>query len=163
MAAKTNGRGITGMGLERAYFVFNQTGESFVGLNVRRADTSLARLRGLLGQFRMKTGDGLWVVPSRGIHTVGLLAPIDLIYLDGRNLVIHLVEHLSPFRIAPIRLNSSSVLALPPHTIYSSQTHVGDQLLICPPEEMGAYLKKTVPLLSSTGTDAKGAELEDAV
>ena len=134
-----------------------------MGLSVRRADTPLARLRGLLGQFRMKTGGGLWVVPSHGIHTVGLLAPIDLIYLDAQNRVIHLVEHLSPFRIAPIRLKSSSVLELPPHTIYSSQTHVGDQLLIGPPEKMEAYLKKTVPVLSRPDTDAKGAEREDAV
>ena len=163
MPAKANGHGIRGMGLERTYFVFNQTGESFVGLSVRRADTPLARLRGLLGQFRMKTGGGLWVVPSHGIHTVGLLAPIDLIYLDAQNRVIHLVEHLSPFRIAPIRLKSSSVLELPPHTIYSSQTHVGDQLLIGPPEKMEAYLKKTVPVLSRPDTDAKGAEREDAV
>lgn len=134
-----------------------------MGLSVRRADSPLARLRGLFGQFRMKTGDGLWVVPSHVIHTVGLLAPIDLMYLDAQNRVIHLVEHLGPFRIAPIRLKSSSVLALPPHTIYSSQTHVGDQLLICAPEEMETHLKKTAPAWSRPDTDTKGAELEDAV
>jgi uncharacterized membrane protein (UPF0127 family) len=127
--------------MKRTYCVFNQTGESFVGLNIRRADTPWARLRGLLGQFRMKSGDGLWVVPSHGIHTVGLLAPIDLIYLDAQDRVIRLVEHLNPFRIGPFRRKSCSVLELPPHTIYSSQTHVGDQLLICLPEEMESYLK----------------------
>jgi len=141
--------------------VFNQTGESFLGMDVRLADTPLTRWRGLLGQFRLKSGGGLWVVPSHGIHTIGLLAPIDLIYLDAQNRVIHVVEHLSPFRIAPIRLKSSGVLELPPHTIYSSQTHVGDQLLICPPEEMEAYLKKAGPVLIRP--EAKGAELEDAV
>lgn len=134
--------------MKRTYCVFNETGESFVGLSIRCADTPLARLRGLLGQFRMKSGEGLWVVPSQGIHTVGLLAPIDLIYLDASNRVIHVVEHLRPFRIAPIRRKSCSVLELPPHTIYSSQTHVGDQLLICPLEEMQAYLKQA----SAAGT-----------
>lgn len=132
--------------MRKTYCVFNQTGESFVGLNIRRADTALARLRGLLGQFRMRSGEGLWVVPSHGIHTMGLLAPIDLIYLDAGERVIHLVEHQSPFRMAPIRLKSVSVLELPPHTIYSSQTHVGDQVLICPSEEMEAYLKRTLPV-----------------
>ena len=102
-----------------SYCVFNQTGESFVGLNIRRADTMLARLRGLLGQFRMKSGEGLWVVPSQGIHTMGVLTHIDLIYLDAAGRVIHTVEHLSPFRIAPFRLKSHSVLELPAHTIYS--------------------------------------------
>jgi len=145
------------------YCVFNQTGESFVGLNIRRADTSLARLRGLLGQFRMRSGEGLWVIPSHGMHTIGLLAAIDLIYLDVGERVIHLVEHLSPFRIAPIHLRSSSVLELPPHTIYSSQTHVGDQLLICPPEEMEAYFKKAHPEWRRRKVKKEGGQLEDAV
>jgi uncharacterized protein len=148
--------------IQRTYCVFNQTGESFIGLNIRRADTPLARLRGLLGQFRIKSGEGLWLVPSHGIHTLGLLAPIDLIYLDAQNRVIRLVEHLSPLWIAPIRLKSSSVLELPPHTIYSSQTRLGDQLLICPPEEMEAYLKKAIPALSRRDPDEKDAEVEDA-
>jgi hypothetical protein len=128
--------------MKRTYCVFNKTGESFVALNIRRADTPIARLRGLLGQFRLKSGEGLWVVPSHGIHTIGLLTPIDLIYLDATHRVIHLVEHLSPFRIAPFLLKSSSVLELPPHTIYSSQTHVGDQFLVCAPDEIAAYLNK---------------------
>lgn len=146
----------------RTYCGFNQSVESFVGLNVRRADTTLARLRGLFGQFRLKSGDGLWIVPSRGLHAVALLAPIDVMYLDAQDRVIHLVEHLSPFRVAPIRLKSSSVLVLPPHTIYSSQTHVGDQLLICAPEEMEAYLAKAVPVLSRRDPDGKGAAVGDA-
>ena len=128
--------------MKKIYCVFNQTGESFLGLNISRADTPLSRLRGLLGQFRMKIGEGLWVVPSHGIHTVGLISPVDLVYLDAVHRVIHLVEHLSPFRIAPFRIRSCSVLELPPHTIYSSQTHLGDQLLICPPEEMEGHFKK---------------------
>jgi uncharacterized membrane protein (UPF0127 family) len=149
--------------MPRAYCVFNQTGESFLGMDICLADTPLARWRGLLGQFRLKSGGGLWVVPSHGLHTIGLLAPIDLIYLDAQNRVIHLVEHLSPFRIAPIRSKSSSVLELPPHTIYSSQTRAGDQLLICPPEDMEANLKKAGPVLSRRNPEGKGAELEDAM
>src|SRR5690242_20988472 len=105
-----------GRAMQQMYCVFNQTGESFVALNIRRAGTTLARLRGVLGRLRMNSGEGLWVAPSHGIHFVGLLAPVDLIYLDAQDRVIHLVEHLGPFRIAPIRLNSSSVLQLPPHT-----------------------------------------------
>jgi uncharacterized protein len=147
--------------MKQTYCVFNQTGESFVGLNIRRADTPLARLRGLIGQFRLKSGEGLWVVPSHGIHTVGVLAPIDLIYLDAAGCVIHVVEHLGPFRIAPFRLKSCSVLLLPPHTIYSSQTHVGDRFLICPPEEMDAYLHKRPPAGEIASGGGGGTKLAD--
>ncbi len=128
--------------MEPTYCVFNKTNESFLGLKVTCASTSLARLRGLLGKLRVSPGEGLWVVPSRGIHTVGLMFPLDLVYLDAGDRVIHLVEHLRPFRFSPIRLNCASLLELPAHTIYASQTRVGDQLLICTPEEMEMDLKK---------------------
>ena len=148
--------------IQRTYCGFNQTGESFVGLNIRRADTPLAKLRALFGQFRMKSGEGMWIVPSRGLHAMAFLTPVDVIYLDAQHRVIHLVEHLTPFRVAPIRLKSSSVLVLPPHTIYSSQTHLGDQFLVCPPEEMETYLKNTVPALSKFETKGKGADRGDS-
>jgi uncharacterized protein len=125
--------------MKQTYCVFNKTGESFIALNILRADTRFARLRRLIGQFRLRSGDGLWLAPCHGAHTMGVLTPVDLIYLDAGHRVIHVVEHLSPFRIAPFLLRSYSVLELPPHTIYSSQTHVGDELLICPPEEIEQY------------------------
>jgi uncharacterized protein len=154
--------------MKRTYCVFNQTGESFVGLNIHRADTPMARLRGLWGQFRLKSGEGLWVVPSHGIHTVGLVTPVDVIYLDAGHRVIHTVEHLGPFRIAAFLRKSCSVLELPPHSIYSSQTHVGDQLLICPPDEMDAYLNRPqgtqlVQPGKQRNRDGKGEELENSV
>jgi uncharacterized membrane protein (UPF0127 family) len=118
------------------YCVFNKTNECFLGLNVTPAFTSLARLKGLLGKLRLPQGEGLWLVPSQGIHTFGMLFPIDVIFLDEEQRVIHLIEHMRPFRVTRIRLNCASVLELPAHTIYSSQTHVGDQLVIGPIDEL---------------------------
>jgi uncharacterized protein len=120
-------------------YVCNLTRQSFLSLNLKRADSSLKRLRGLLGRIRLRSDEGLWIVPSQGIHTIGLLFPIDVIYLDAQFRVIHLVENLGPLRIGPLRLGSSSVLELPTRTIYSSNTQLGDSLLICSPEEMVAY------------------------
>ena len=90
-------------------------------------------------------------MPSSGIHTVGVLLPLDLIYLDEDHRVIHLVEHISPFRLAPLRIRASSVLELPTHTIYSSQTQPGDQLVICVAEEMEDRLKESLPRLTAAG------------
>ena len=125
----------------RTYWVFNQTRESFLSLGVRAADTSFSRLKGLIGKLRLRSDDGVWVVPSRGIHTIGVLFPIDLVYLDKDLQVIHLVEHFGRFRIAPIRRQAASVLELPTHTIHASQTQVGDRLVICPQAEMGVHLR----------------------
>jgi uncharacterized protein len=124
------------------YCVYNQTRECFISLGVTPADTTFARLKGLIGRLKLKFDDGVWVVPSRGIHTMGVLFPLDLMYLDAGHRVIHLMEHFPPFRISPLRAHAASVLELPTHTIYSSQTQVGDQLLICPAEEMERHLSR---------------------
>jgi uncharacterized membrane protein (UPF0127 family) len=127
--------------VQTTFYVFNLTRQSFLSLGVSPADTHITRLRGLLGRMKLRSDEGLWVVPCQGIHTIGLLFPIDVIYLDEKYRVIHLIEHLGPFRIASIRRHASSVLELPTRTIYSSNTQLGDKLLICSPDEMDSYWK----------------------
>ena len=95
--------------------------------------------------MRLRSDEGLWVIPSRGIHTFGLMFSIDLVYLDSNLRVVHLVENLGPLRIAPLRLHSESVLELPGRSISGSGTQVGDQLLICTPKEMEAYWASQKP------------------
>ena len=126
----------------RTYCVYNHTRECFLSLGVTPADTTYARLKGLIGKLRLRLDEGIWVVPSRGIHTLGVLFPLDLIYLDENHRVIHVIEYFPRFRIAPIRTQAASVLELPTHTIYSSQTQLGDQLLICVAEEMEHRLSR---------------------
>lgn len=124
------------------YCVFNKTRESFVSLRVSPADTYASRLRGLMGRLRLRSDEGIWVAPSRGIHTIGVSFAIDLIYLDGEHQVVDVTESLGKFRLGPLRMRCASVLQLPVRTIYSSQTQVGDQLLICQQEEMERYLNQ---------------------
>lgn len=121
--------------------IFNKTRESFLTLGVTVADTHFSRLKGLLGKTRLRADEALWTIPSRGIHTFFLLFPIDVLYLDSSNRVVYAIENLASFRIGPIRGDAASVLQLPTLTIYSSQTEVGDQLLICEPGEIQKYLQ----------------------
>jgi len=126
----------------RTYCVYNQTRECFLSLSVTPADTTFSRLKGLIGRLKLRVDEGLWIVPSCGVHTVGVLFPLDLIYLNESHQVIHLIEHFPRFRIAPLRTQASSVLELPTHTIYTSQTQPGDQLLICAVEEIASRFNK---------------------
>jgi len=97
--------------------------------------------------MRLRSDEGLWVVPSRGIHTVGLMFPIDVIYLDTQLRVIHVIESLGPLRFGPLSLRCKSVLELPARSIYDSGTHLGDQLMICGPNEMEAYWAAQEPVV----------------
>jgi uncharacterized protein len=126
----------------RTYCVYNQTRECFLSLSVTPADTTFARLRGLIGRLKLRVDEGLWIVPSCGVHTVGVLFPLDLIYLNENHQVIHLIEHFPRFRISPLRPQASSVLELPTHTIYTSQTQPGDQMLICAVEQIANRINK---------------------
>jgi uncharacterized membrane protein (UPF0127 family) len=126
----------------KTYCVYNQTRETFLSLSVTAADTIFARLRGFIGRLKLGSDEGIWLVPSRGVHTLGVLVPLDLIYLDENYRVIHLIEYFPIFRIAPLRIQAESVLELPTHTIYSSQTQPGDQLVICVADEMDQWLTR---------------------
>lgn len=136
------------------YCVYNLTRECFLHLGVTVADTSGARLKGLIGRLRLRSSEGLWVVPSSGIRTFGVRFPLDLIYLDASHQVIHVIEYFRTFRIAPLKIKAASVLELPPHTIYSSQTQSGDRLVICPAEEIQSRLN-AVP---ETGSESEAEE-----
>jgi uncharacterized protein len=115
-------------------YVYNKTRETFVATEASVADSYLRRLVGLLGKTRRwaQLGRGLWIVPSQGVHTIGMLFPIDLIFLGKEKQVVHIEEHVRPFRISKVSLKAASVLELPPHTIYRSGTRVGDKLEIAP-------------------------------
>src|SRR6516162_4064794 len=117
---------------DRTFYVYNRTRETFVATETTIADDYFSRLIGLLGKTKnwARSGRGLWIVPSSGVHTIGMLFPIDLSFLNRDKVVIHMEEHVRPFRISKVSLKSWSVLELPVHTIYLTGTKVGDRLEI---------------------------------
>jgi uncharacterized membrane protein (UPF0127 family) len=130
--------------MERQRFcVYNQTSECFLSLGVVAANTLPSRLKTLIGRRRLRYDEGLWVTPSTGFHTftTGISAPTDLVYLDKDHRAVHVVESFPRFRIAPLKSDAASLVALPAHTIYSSQTQRGNQLVICVAEEMEFRLR----------------------
>ena len=121
-------------GHNRSLYVYNKTRETFVATEAMLADSYLRRLVGLLGKTKRwaQLGRGLWIVPSRGVHTIGMLFPIDLIFLSEQKEVVYVEEHVRPFRISAVSLKATSVLELPVHTIFRSGTQIGDRLEIAP-------------------------------
>jgi hypothetical protein len=125
----------------RRLCAYNQTRECFLGLEVAAADLASAELKSLLRKLALKSGEGLWMSPFRGIPDTDVRAPLDLIYLDEDCRVIEVVESFPTFRVSPMSPRAASVLALPIHSIYSSQTQSGDQLVLCVAEEMQGRLE----------------------
>lgn len=111
-------------------YAFNRTRQAYLATQVTLAATHWSRFRGLMctpaAEFRL--GDGLWIVPCRGVHTFAMNFPIDVLYLDGRKRVVHIEENLRPWRVAKVSLQAASVLELPGDTLRSNQTAVGDEI-----------------------------------
>ena len=109
---------------------FNRTRQTYLATALAVADSHWTRLRGLLGlspnDFR--NGYGLWIVPCRGIHTLGMRFPIDVVYLDHSLTVIHVERDLPPWRFAPVKMRAASVLELPCRTAGETRTAVGDRI-----------------------------------
>jgi len=131
-----------GRSMERQkYCVYNQTSECFLSLGVTLAGDALSHVREILRKRPQMFDDGHWVLGPKSIHTLGLFSPRDLVYLDADYRVVDVVESLPLFRMARMKAGVASMLALPIHTIYTSQTQVGNQLVICVAEEMEFRLR----------------------
>ena len=106
----------------------NVTRATVVGTRITIADTSLTRLIGLAGRRRLDAGCGLLIRPSSGIHTFGMLFPIDVVALNKSLQVLKLWHRLAPFRVTSINLKTHSILELPSGQISNCRMEVGDQL-----------------------------------
>ncbi len=109
-------------------YAFNRTRTTYLATELMIARTHWTRFRGLMATdaSRFRKGQGLWISPSRGVHTFAMRFPIDVVYLDRDRTVIHVEEDLKPWRLAAIRIRATSVLELPTGTIRESKTTLGD-------------------------------------
>ena len=110
--------------------VINITKETWLATKVRKADNFITRLVGLLKRTHLGPEEALWLMPSKGIHTIGMKFPIDVLFLDKNCVILAIVSGMMPYRISGVHLRGFSVLELPSGTIKKSHTEVGDRLEI---------------------------------
>ena len=92
------------------------------------ADTHATRAVGLLSRDGLEPGEGLWIVPSRGVHTFWMRFTIDVIALDDRGVIIDRVADMRPWRIRLPRRGTAGVLELRAGTLDESGTRVGHRI-----------------------------------
>jgi hypothetical protein len=130
----------------RKHCAYNQTRECFLGLEIKVTDLLPSVFNDQSAKHDFQQGAGLWIAPFRGIPATGIPFPLDLIYLDEDCRVVHAVEHFPFFPPLTTNPQVKSLLALPTHSIYTSQTQPGDQMLICAAEEMEKNLEQILSL-----------------
>jgi uncharacterized protein len=107
--------------------VFNVTRNAEVAGNVGMANNSSRRRTGLLKHTALPEGDGLWIVPCESVHTFAMKFPIDVIYLNRKQVVVKIRANMVRSRIS-FCLRAHSVLELPAGWAAKVGLQVGDQL-----------------------------------
>ena len=110
--------------------VINLTKKTWLATKVRKADNFLTRLVGLLKRTQLGPEEALWLMPSKGIHTIGMKFPIDVVFLNKEFYVLGLISGMHPYRVSGVHMRGYSVIELPNGTIRKSRTEIGDQLEI---------------------------------
>lgn len=87
----------------------------------------LTRLRGLLGKPPLVAGTGLLLTPCSQVHTVGMRAPLDVVFLNADGVVLKCVPRLAPFRVAAAR-GARHALELASDTVQRLGLQAGDRL-----------------------------------
>src|SRR5579872_7351823 len=131
------------------YCVYNQTRESFLSLGVTVADATTGDIQDLVDRVSIKPDSGAWIIPYRGTLPMHSHSPVDLVYLDSDYRVIQEIESFLTSSAESLRDEATSALVLPAHTIYSSQTQPGDQMVICVADEMERRLERLSGSLAS--------------
>ena len=114
----------------REVTVFDKTCQTIIGDRIIVADNALTRMVGLLGKAGLDAGEGLWINPSSGVHTIGMRFAIDVVGLDKNLRVSRLWPRLVPQRLTSISLSVRSVIELPTGHIEHCGIQLGDQVEI---------------------------------
>lgn len=107
--------------------VLNKTRDRVLADRADVADTSATRRTGLLKHTGLAPGEGLWIVPSEGVHTFAMKFTIDVLFLNKKRVVLKTRPNMVKSRIS-LCLTAHSVVELPAGTIDQTGTQKGDQL-----------------------------------
>lgn len=99
--------------------------------SVTVADTTLRRLRGLLGKGSLRSGEGISLRPAWSIHTAFMRFPIDVVFLDHDQVVVRVEESLRPFKTASCR-GAREIVELPSGECARRGLKVGDRVAWAP-------------------------------
>lgn len=97
---------------------------------VKVADSFFPRFIGLMGRINFSNREALWLIPCKQVHTMFMFFPLDLLFLDEENVVLHRVVGLPPFTFSPRVSHARSVVELKGGTLEDVTVQVGEKLTL---------------------------------
>ena len=100
-----------------------------LGTRVILADRFWPRLRGLIARPRIEPGEGLMIVPCRGVHMYLMTYPIDVALLDRDGEVVAMYRELAPGARTRWHGDAHHALEVPAGMLAETSTTVGDRIV----------------------------------
>ena len=89
------------------------------------------RAAGFIGRRHIAPWEGLWFDRCRAIHTLGVRAPLDVLFLDDRGRVLEIAV-VPPAKLAVINPHAATVVEFGHGAIVKGNVAVGDQIVLRP-------------------------------
>jgi uncharacterized membrane protein (UPF0127 family) len=108
----------------------NRTRDSVLAEHAELADNLWTCFMGLMGRRSLPPGGGLVLKPGGGIHMWFMRMPLDVIHVDKRDRVTHVLRGIKPWRFGPLFVGGKLAIELSAGTAQSTQ--VGDEIVVEP-------------------------------
>ncbi len=112
------------------YRVSNSTREAVLSELSAKASNPVSRGVGLIGRRGLTQGGGLIIQPCNSVVSFFMRFPIDVMFLGKDMRVMHMIHAMAPWRTSKIVRGAKLVVELPAGTLFSSNTDVGDTIVI---------------------------------
>lgn len=106
----------------------NITKNKIIVDNGYMANTFLTRLKGLLGKREIEDNEGICIYPCKSVHTFFMQFPIDIVFIDRDNKIIHITENLRHYRISKYVKNAEYVIEIGGSKSKKKDIEVGDEI-----------------------------------
>lgn len=110
--------------------LMNQTKNTCAAEVVVKAESLLARMRGLLGRRSWPEHHTLWIQDCPSIHTFFMKFSIDAVFVDSHLVVKACHANLKPWRLVAPVWGAKSVFEFSVGSIEKAKIEVGDQLYV---------------------------------
>lgn len=108
--------------------VANVTRKQVLAERAELADSFWTRFWGLMGRSALPAGHGLVLKPGGQIHMFFMGMALDVIHLDKKGRVTHVLRSIKPWRIGPFFVGSGPTIELPVGA--ADETQPGDEVEI---------------------------------
>ena len=106
--------------------VVNRRSGEVLAERAELADNFWTRFMGLMGRPELRPGNGLVLQPGGGIHTWFMAIPLDVVHVDKRDRVTHVLRGIKPWRFGPLFVGGKLAIELPVGA--ADRTQIGDEI-----------------------------------